>query len=280
MGFANSRDVHGRARRGRRSAASLLLAAEEAVDLGAGMLRRGRANLGALVSKGDRDFATDVDLQIETAMRRALATAAPAIPFLGEEEGGAPADGSPRWVLDPIDGTINFAKGSPLCSISLSLVVEGQPVLGIVDAPLLGERFIAQDGAGAFLNGAPLAVCDVPGLHEAIVAVADFKVGAGSEEQNRVHLAVIEELARRALRVRMHGSAALDLAWLAAGRVHATIMLSNLPWDVTAGLLIVREAGGTVCDADGSPHDEHSRTTLASTPSLGDTIPRLVTAAM
>jgi myo-inositol-1(or 4)-monophosphatase len=280
MVLANGRDANGGARGGRGSEAALLLAAEEAVDVGAGILRRGRANLGALISKGDRDFATGVDLQIETAMRRALATAAPAIPLLGEEEGGAPADGSPRWVLDPIDGTINFAKGSPLCTISLSLVVEGQPVLGIVDAPLLGERFIAQRGGGAFLNGARLAVCDVPGLHEAVVAVADFKVGVGAEAENRVHLAAIEQLARRALRVRMHGSAALDLAWLAAGRVHATIMLSNLPWDVTAGLLIVREAGGRVCDADGSPHNERSRCTIASTPSLGDTIPRLVAEAM
>ena len=81
-------------------------------------------------------------------------------------------------------------------------------------------------------------------LSEAIVALADFKVGVGSEEENRIHLKALARLARESLRVRMHGSAALDLAWLAAGRVNATVMLSNLPWDVTAGLLLVREAGG------------------------------------
>ena len=125
-------------------------------------------------------------------------------------------------MLDPIDGTINFARDSPLCAISLSLVVGGQPVLGIVDTPLLGERFVARQGGGAYLNGARIAVAEVDGMHEAMVGVADFKVGVGSEEENRMHLALLARLARESLRVRMHGSAALDLAWLAAGRLNAT----------------------------------------------------------
>jgi myo-inositol-1(or 4)-monophosphatase len=104
-----------------------------------------------------------------------------------------------------------------------------QPVLGIVDAPLLGERFIAIKGAGAYGSGTKIAASEVDGLHEAIIGVADFKVGVGCEEENRVHLAALARLARRSLRVRMLGSAALDLAWLAAGRLNATLMLSNLP---------------------------------------------------
>lgn len=257
----------------------LLLAAERAVDVGAQILRRGRSHIGALVAKGDRDFATDVDLQIETAIRAALAESDPAIPFLGEEEGGASGE-QPRWVLDPIDGTINFSKDSPLCAISLSLVVAGQPVLGIVDTPFLGERFVAREGAGAFLNGRRIEVAPVPGLHEAMVGLADFKVGVGSEEENRIHLALLGRLAHRCLRVRMHGSAALDLAWLAAGRLHATAMLSNLPWDVTAGLLLVREAGGRVYDFDGSEHDAESRFTIASTPSLVEPLVELLGKSM
>ena len=235
--------------------ARFLLAAEHAVDIGARTLRHGRSHIGALFGKGDRDFATDVDLRIELEIRASLAQATPEIPFLGEEEGGQEELGGARWVLDPIDGTINFARDSPLCSISLSLVLDGQPVLGIVDAPLLGERFIARRGGRRVpewredLGGGGRQV-----LREAIVGVADFKVGVGSEEENRVHLAVLARLARESLRVRMLGSAALDLAWLAAGRLNVTLMLSNLPWDVTAGLLLVREAGGLVYDYDGSPH--------------------------
>jgi myo-inositol-1(or 4)-monophosphatase len=258
----------------------LLLAAEHAVDLGARILRQGRSHIGALIAKGDRDFATDVDLQIESAIKTSLANAAPSIPFLGEEGGGEEERGQARWVLDPIDGTINFAKGSLLCAISLSLVVAGQPVLGIVDAPLLGERFIARQGAGAYLDGTPISVTEVSSLSEAMVGLSDFKVGVGSEEENRVHLAVLARLARESLRVRMHGSAALDLAWLAAGRLNATVMLSNLPWDVTAGLLLVREAGGFVFDYDGSAHDAQSRYTIASAPSLVEPVRSIVSEAM
>ena len=95
-----------------------------------------------------------------------------------------------------------------------------------------------------------------------------------------MHLAVLSRLARESLRVRMHGSAALDLAWLAAGRLNATLMLSNLPWDVTAGLLLVREAGGVVYDYDGSPHTPASTYTIASTRSLTEPVQRIVREAM
>ncbi len=262
-----------------RDGGGLLLAAERAVDLGAHILRQGRSHLGALIAKGDRDFATNVDVQIESAIRASLAGAAPNVPFLGEEQGGGSAVG-PLWVLDPIDGTINFARDSPLCTISLSLVVAGQPVLGIVDAPLLRERFVARQGGGAYLNGGRIVVAEVSGLREAIVGVADFKVGAGAEDENRVHLAVVGRLAGESLRVRMLGSAALDLAWLAAGRLNATVMLSNLPWDVTAGLLLVREAGGMVYDYDGSDHGPASRYTIASVPSLAKPVLGIVAGAM
>jgi len=262
------------------NSARLLLAAEHAVDIGARILRQGRAHIGALIGKGDRDFATDVDLQIETEVKASLSEATPEIAFLGEEEDGAQELGATRWVLDPIDGTINFARDSPFCAVSLSLVIGGRPVLGIVDAPLLGERFIARQGSGAYLNGVAITVSEVASLREAIVGVADFKVGVGSEEENRVHLAALGRLARESLRVRMLGSAALDLAWLAAGRLNATLMLSNLPWDVTAGLLLVREAGGIVFDYDGSPHDAGSRYTIAAVPSLVGPIGRIVAEAM
>ena len=201
-----SRARYNSPRRDRRSGAQpdpdsarLLLAAERAVDLGAGILRRGRSHIGALIGKGDRDFATDVDVHLESAVRASLAIDVPEISFLGEEDAGEEQLGRASWVLDPIDGTINFARDSPLCAISLSLVIGGQPVLGIVDVPLLGERFIARQGAGAYLNGTRISVAEVAGLREAIVGVADFKVGVGSEEENRVHLAVVARLARASL---------------------------------------------------------------------------------
>jgi myo-inositol-1(or 4)-monophosphatase len=233
-----------------------------------------------LIGKGDRDFATHVDLRIESEIRASLGETTPEIPFLGEEEGGREELRGARWVLDPIDGTINFARDSPLCSISLSMVLDASRCWESSMHRFWVSGSSPARGAGAYLNGARISVAEVPALTEAIVEVADFKVGVGSEEENRVHLAVLARLARESLRVRMLGSAALDLAWLAAGRLSATLMLSNLPWDVTAGLLLVREAGGAVFDYDGSPHGADSRYTIASVPSLVGPVRRIVVEAM
>ncbi len=189
------------------------------------------------------------------------------IPFLGEERGGhlhAPL----LWVLDPVDGTTNFIKGSPLCAISLALLSDGQPVFGIVDIPLLGERYVARAGGGAYLNGLRLRMRDVHGLADAVVALTDFAVADDRSLENPIHIGLLARLAPRALGVRAHGSAALDLAWLAAGRLGASMMLSNRTWNVSAGVLLAREAGGLTYDWDGAEHSMDSRFTIASAPSL------------
>jgi len=251
--------------------AGLILAVERAIDRGAALLWQGRAHFGSLIPKGDRDYATQVDVAIEETIRGALAEAAPEIPFLGEEEGGAPiAETEALWILDPIDGTVNFANGSPLCAISLALVERGVPTLGIIDLPLIGERYVARRGRGAFLNGRRTAVLEKPGLEEAIVGFADFAVGGAAGRENRIHRELMDRLVARCLRVRVHGSECLDLAWLAAGRLEVTVMLSNLPWDVTAGVLIAEEAGASAFDHDGSAWTHRSSFTICSIPGLVD----------
>jgi len=144
----------------------------------------------------------------------------------------------------------------------------------------LGERYIARSAAGAFLNGARIAVAPVPMLTEAMVALTDFAVGEKSEAQNESHLRLLARLQRESLRVRVHGSEALDLAWLAAGRLNASIMLSNLAWDVSAGVLLVREAGGVIVDHDGSAHTLRSRFTIAAAPSLVEPLRQIVSEVM
>ncbi len=257
-----------------------LLAAERAVDLGAELVRRGRAHYGAMIPKGDRDYATAVDLEVERAIREALSNADPGIAFLGEEEGLSPTDADTLWVLDPIDGTVNFSKASPLCGISLALLEAGRPTLGIVDLPLLGERYLAREGVGAFLNGRRINVSEVSGLSEAMIGFADFAVGTEAASENALHLEIIRRLAVSSLRIRVHGSASLDLAWLGAGHLNASLMLSNLPWDVSAGVLLVREAGGEVYDLDGSPFSPGSTVTIASTPRLKAPLLELVQEAL
>ena len=245
----------------------LLLIAGGAVDSAARLLVQGRSHLGGLIAKGDRDYASRVDFQIEDYIRDALARATRDIPFLGEERGGhlhAPL----LWVLDPVDGTTNFIKGSPLCAISLALLSGGQPIFGIVDLPLLGERYVARAGGGAYLNGTRLHMPDARRLADAVVGITDFAVADDRSVENPIHVALLARLAPRALGVRAHGSAALDLAWLAAGRLNASMMLSNRAWDVSAGVLLAREAGGLTYDWDGTEHGVGSRFTIASAPSL------------
>jgi myo-inositol-1(or 4)-monophosphatase len=249
---------------------ALLLAAERAVDSGAELLRRGRQDVGSVVPKGDRDYATEVDFRIEETIRAALDGAAPGVGFLGEEEGGRDGADATMWVLDPIDGTVNFANGSPLCAISLALVEDGEPVLGIIDLPLMDERYVAGRGIGATLNGRHISVLEPPGLKNAIVGFADFAVGRAAKVENPVHRELMERLVPRCLRVRVHGSECLDLAWLAAGRLDVTVMLSSLPWDVTAGVLIAREAGAEAFDHGGAPWTPHSEFTICCTPGLMD----------
>ena len=178
---------------------ALLVAAERAVDAGAELLRRGRLDVGSVVPKGDRDYATEVDLRIEETLRSALEEAAPGVGFLGEEEGEREGEGGAIWVLDPIDGTVNFANGSPLCAISLALVERGEPALGIIDLPLLGERYVAHRGAGAWLNGSRINVLEPPGLHDAIVGFADFAVGPRAKVENDVHRELMERIVARCL---------------------------------------------------------------------------------
>jgi myo-inositol-1(or 4)-monophosphatase len=248
----------------------LLSLGQEAIGVAAELIRTRRPTSATV--KGDRDPVTDVDLAVERSVRDLLAEATPGIGFLGEEGGRKGAAGSPpqTWVLDPVDGTVNYAAGSPLCAVSLALVQEGQPVLGVIDLPFLGQRYRAVAGGGAFLNGEALHAPAAAGsMNEAIVALGDFATGPAAAGQNDLQLRLAGLLAGRALRVRMLGSAAIDLAWLAAGRHHVSVTLCNRPWDMAAGVVIAREAGATVIDLDGSGYSLASGSVVATCGRLG-----------
>lgn len=253
----------------------LLTVATEAVDRAASILRTSGPE--GLRLKGDRDMATDADLAVERDIRQFLASATPDIGFLGEEEGRTGIEeGAPYWALDPVDGTANFAHGLPLCAVSLGLVAGENSVIGVIDLPLLGERFQAQRDRGATLNGSPIAVRQEERIGHAIVAIGDYAVGPEAVERNLARLVLATQLAGSAQRVRMFGAAAVDLAWVAAGRLDASVMFSNKPWDTTAGVLIAREAGAVVLDVDGSQHTVNSRGTVATSPALADQVSVIV----
>lgn len=232
---------------------------------------------GRVTIKGDRDMASEVDYAVEHAVRSFLHEKTPDIAFLGEEEGTTGRGTNDlTWALDPVDGTANFVHGIPLCGISLGLISGDRSILGMIDLPFLGSRYHATENGGAYAGDRRLLVSDTVALADAIVSIGDYAVGPNAESRNRLRLAVTTHLAPQAQRVRMFGSAAVDLAWLAEGRTDAVIMLSNKPWDTTAGVLLAREAGAQVVDIDGSPHTVDSTATIAAPPQLIDQVVTLV----
>jgi myo-inositol-1(or 4)-monophosphatase len=199
--------------------------------------------------KGPRNFVTAADRRAEEIVREELAKARPDYGFLGEEGGAhAGADNSHRWIVDPLDGTTNFLHGIPHFAVSIALERSGVVVAALTYNPANEELFVAERGKGAFLNDRRIRVA-------ARKQLADAVVGCGLPHFGRGDLA----LARREIfaaqqhfgGLRRFGAATLDLAWVAAGRFDAFWESNLSPWDMAAGMLLVREAGGFVSDLDG-----------------------------
>jgi myo-inositol-1(or 4)-monophosphatase len=245
--------------------AELLGIAQEAAEIGYQLMTTSTA--GKISEKSDRDLVTELDIRIQHDIQDHLHRATPDIDFLGEEDGGGTLDETADyvWALDPIDGTSNFAHGIPLCATSLALVHRGEPVVGVIVAPFLGLRYHATKGGGAYCNGKPIHASDTTELSRAIVSIGDYATGPDAPEKNRRRFAVTQALAESVERVRMFGAASLDLAWVAEGRTDACVILSNKPWDMAAGVLIAREGGASLLDADSSLHSFSSSSTIAAT---------------
>ncbi|GAB3232390.1 inositol monophosphatase family protein [Glycomyces halotolerans] len=226
--------------------------AERAVEAAFAVIRVEADREWSVKGKGDRDFATDVDFAVEDEVRRRLAERTPEIPLLGEERGrSGGSDSRFEWVLDPIDGTVNFAHGSPLHCVSLALTDRGDPVVGVVAAPRADEWFTAAAGHGARLNGRRLVFDGPVDLAEAVVSLGDFATGTEASTRNEERFALLSRLVPRVQRIRMIGSAALDLCWVASGRLDATLHDRIHLWDVAAGIVVAREAGAVVADWEG-----------------------------
>lgn len=235
---------------------------------------------GLLTAKGDRDMASEVDYAVERAVRDHLKQRTPDIAILGEEEGITGSTTSELlWAIDPVDGTANFVRNIPLCGFSIGLIEKGRPVVGVIDLPFFGTRYHAAQHTGAYLGDRRIQTSMTTDLKDAIVAIGDYAVGKNAGTKNRRRIALTEHLAASVQRVRMLGSVAIDLAWVAEGKLDASITLSNKPWDMAAGVIIAREAGAKVTDQDGTDHTLTSAATIATTPALADDIASLIAAA-
>jgi myo-inositol-1(or 4)-monophosphatase len=231
-----------------------LEAANAAVDEAVAIVRAGRDTKLTRIGKAAKDFLTEVDLASEAAIKTALAKSTPEIGFYGEEGGGADLQSGRVWVADPLDGTINYATGSPLCGVMLGLLEDGVPVLGVIDLPFLGVRIHSG------------AVVDVAQLDEAIVAVGDAFHRGGPRMDAFLDLG--SEIHRRALRFRCVGAASVLWTWLAGGQIQGMFLAHNNPYDVVAGHAIARASGAVVTDYAGAPLTLSSSGAMAAVPGI------------
>ncbi len=199
--------------------------------------------------KGPGNFVTNADRRSEEILHQELSKARPKFGFLMEERGRVPgSDPSHEWVVDPLDGTTNFMHGIPLFAISIGLVKDGIAEAGVVYNPVSDELYVAEKGRGAYLNERRLRVAARRELADCVVCCGIPHSGRGDLARFRAELAAVQE---RVAGVRRTGSAALDLAWIASGRFDGFWERGLSPWDLAAGMALIREAGGFATDLDG-----------------------------
>jgi len=201
----------------------------------------------SIVEKGRQDYTSEVDAAAEKEIIRELRKAYPDAAILAEES-GAMGKGRHTFVIDPLDGTSNYLRGFPHFCVSIALVENGEPIAGVVFDPLRNELFTTNKGGGAVLNDKKIRVAERKDLNGALLVT-----GFPPRERARLgpQLEALRQLLETAEDVRRTGSAALDLAYVACGRADGYFEAGIKPWDIAAGMLLVREAGGRVCDYRG-----------------------------
>lgn len=218
-----------------------------------------------IISKGLNDFVSFVDKQSEALLIDELSKIIPGSSFLAEESGENNTGSDWTWIVDPLDGTTNYIHGIPLYSVSICLLNEGKLVLGVVHEPNLNETFYAEAGNGAFLNGKPIHVTAVKAMKDSLWAT-----GFPYHDFDKIveYMNYIQYSIKHTHGLRRLGSAAVDLVYTAAGRIDGFFEFGLNPWDVAAGALIVKEAGGVVTDFTGGDNFIFQKEIIACNPDL------------
>jgi myo-inositol-1(or 4)-monophosphatase len=220
--------------------------------------------------KGKIDLVTDIDRKVEQMFRAMIADRFPDHAVLAEEfelRGDRERESRYCWVFDPVDGTTNYAHGLPIFCSAASLEIDGQPVIAAVYDPSRRELFTAERGVGAWLNGVPMRISHATALIDALLCTGfPYSVQEDPEEL----VALFGEFLKRARAVRRLGSAAIDLCYVAAGRLDGFYELKLNPWDISAGALLVEEAGGRVTNLDGGPFSSRGGSVIASNGGVHD----------
>ena len=240
----------------------ILNIAINAAHIAGDLLRQEFHNVASIpvTQKARHDYVTEIDRASEQQIVREIKRYHPDHAILGEE-GGAEGESDHVWIIDPLDGTSNYLHGIPHFGISIALQVKGRTEQAVVFDPMRDELFSASRGSGAHLNNTRIRASARTSLDSAIVATAfPFR----QRGMMGVYTGIFSDIFRKIEDIRRNGAAALDLAWLAAGRMDAYFEIGLKPWDVAAGTLIVREAGGVVTDFEGNDAVEESHSILAA----------------
>ncbi len=251
-----------------------LEAAQDAATEARKVLLRYYGHLSKVREKGVEGLVSEADIESEKAIGNVLRRAFPEIPILGEEGASETwRDEMPEstWIVDPLDGTTNYVHGFSVFCISIGLLYQGQLAVGVVDVPMLDDRYHAVQGGGAFLNGEPIRVSSRHRLKDSLLATGFFP-HLDLEEQ--IH--IFTELVREVRGVRRAGAAAYDLCLVAEGVFDGFWEKNLKPWDVAAGALLVREAGGKVWNYEGEEFRVSHKSVIASNPKL---LPQLLSRA-
>ena len=229
-------------------------AVEIARDAGALLVRYFERRVVA-ERKGEYDLVTEADRASEALVVERLRARFPSHAIVAEEGGGVESGSEYRWYVDPLDGTTNFAHGFPIFNVTLGLEKAGEPIAGVIYDPLRQEMFTAEQGSGAWLNNRRIRVSAAPRVAEAL-----FSTGFPNRKRSgNYNIHFYHQLAMASHGVRRSGSAAIDLAWVACGRLDGFWEFGLQPWDMAAGRLIVAEAGGRYSDMEGRPHNLKAR---------------------
>ena len=235
--------------------------AERAARAAGDILTRMLGSTNPIMKKGEIDLVTEADLAAEQAILDIIGEAFPEDSILSEEAGMREAPSSRTWVIDPLDGTTNYAHRFPFFAVSIALSIRNEVVLGVVYNPCMGEFFLAQKGRGTSLNGERLYVTQTAGLKDALLATG-FPYDV-HERPDRV-MTLFKRFLVRAQGIRRLGTAALDMCYVAAGRQEGFWEQGLKPWDTAAGDILVREAGGHVTTFSGAEYTPYKKTLVAS----------------
>ena len=223
--------------------------------------------------KGAIDLVTEVDLEVETMFRAMIAERFPDHDVLAEEMGGGARGATHRWVFDPLDGTTNFAHGVPIFCASLALEIDGDAVVAAVYDPNRRELFTAEKGVGSWLNGDRLKASTTATVLESMLVTGfPYNVHQKADEFVKVFAQVL----KHARAIRRLGSAAIDICWVAAGRMDGFWEAALQPWDTRAAALILEEAGGKVTAMTGGPWDPHAGDIVATNGVIHDEVLRIL----